>query len=201
MGELVDADSVSLPTASTGSNPTRQSETISCGNRALVYRRRGKRGTRSEEIRGARRAPASKQKYRRWRSRGVVGELHPTRRKNESKILARHLELSERRRVLAWKKRRGKQVMGNGACIKHKATGARSPLDELTFGAFNGHTAAVNGVNGIGHIDTLLRPCAARGFDVIGLQETKRDGTSETVTSGYRVYFSGDNSRVKYRKG
>ena len=56
----------------------------------------------------------------------------------------------------------------------------RSRLEELTFGTFNARTAAVNGVNGIGHIDTLLRTCAAKGCDVIGLQETKkRDGTSE----------------------
>ena len=126
--------------------------------------------------------------------------LYPTPWKNEGKHLARHLELSERRRAFAWKKR-GKQVMRKGTRIKHKATRARSRLDELMFGAFNGRTAAANGVNGIGHMNTLLRPCAARGLDVIGRQETERDGTSETVTSGYRVYFSGDNSRAKYRKG
>ena len=56
---------------------------------------------------------------------------------------------------------------------------ARSRLEELTFGASNVRTAAVNGVNGIGHIDTLLRTCAAKGCDVIGLQQAKRDGTSE----------------------
>ena len=41
--------------------------------------------------------------------------------------------------------------------MKHKAARARSRLDELTFGIFNVRTAAVNVVNGIGHIDTLLR--------------------------------------------
>ena len=67
---------------------------------------------------------------------------------------------------------------------------------------FNVRTAAVNGVNGIGHIDTLLRTYAAKGVDVIGLQETKRDGTSEISASGYRVFFSGDYcSMVKSRKG
>ena len=76
--------------------------------------------------------------------------------------------------------------------------GARSRLDKLMFGTFNVCTAAVNGPNGIGHIDTQLRPCAAKGCDVIGLQETKRDGIE---ASGYRVYFSGDCSRVKGRKG
>ena len=37
--------------------------------------------------------------------------------------------------------------------------------------------------------------------DVIGLQETKRDGTSEISASGYRVFFSGDCTMVKGRKG
>ena len=59
----------------------------------------------------------------------------------------------------------------------------------------------MNGVNDIGHIDTPLRTCTAKGCDVIGLKETKRDGTSEISASGYRVFFNGDCSMVKGRKG
>ena len=116
----------------------------------------------------------------------MVGVPHPTRRKNEGKSLGRkHLgmELSERRRAWARKKRRGKQAERNAARMKHKAARARSRLEELTFCTFNVRTAAVNGVNGIGHIDTPLRLCAAKGCDVIRLQEIKRDGTSEIVAS------------------
>ena len=143
----------------------------------LGHRRRGKRGTRNEERRNARRAHASKQNYQRWRSRGVVGVPHPTRRKNEGKNLGRkYLELSERWRAFARKKRRGKRAERKSAHKKHKAAWARCQL-ELTFGTFNVRTAAVNGVNGIGHINTLLITCVAKGCDVIGLQETKRDGT------------------------
>ena len=79
----------------------------------LGHRRRGKRGTRSEERRNARRENASKQTCRRWRSRGVVGVPHPTRRENEGKNLGRkHLdmELSERRRAFTRKKRRGERA-------------------------------------------------------------------------------------------
>ena len=83
------------------------------------------------------------------------------------------MKLGERRRAFAREKRRGKRAERKAARKKHKATRARPRLDELTFGAFNVRTAAVNGANGIGHIDTLLRPCAAKGCDVIGLQETK----------------------------
>ena len=72
---------------------------------------------------------------------------------------------------------------------KHKVTRASSRLEELTFGTFNVRTAAVNGVNGIGHIDTLLRTFAAKDCNVIGLQETKRDGTSENSAPGYCVFL------------
>ena len=103
-------------------------------------------------------------------------------------------------RALARKKRRGKRAERKSACKTHEAARVRSRLEELTFGTFNVRTAAVNGVNGIGHIDTLLTTCAAKGCDVIGLQETKRDGTYEISASGYRVFFSGDCSMVKGRK-
>ena len=119
---------------------------------------------------------------------------HPTPRKKEGKNLGRkHLEeLSERRRAFARKKRRGKWAERKSVRKKYKATRARSRLGKLTFGTFNIRTAAVNGVNGMGHIDTLLRICAAKGCDVIGLQEIKRDGTSEISASEYRICFSGD---------
>ena len=83
----------------------------------------------------------------------------------------------------------GKRAERKSARKKHKAARARSRLEELTFDTFNVRTAAVNSVNGIGHIDTLLKNCAAKGCDVIGLQETKRDGTSDISASGYRVFL------------
>ena len=60
--------------------------------------------------------------------------------------------------------------------------------------------AYCNDVNGMGHIDTLLRTCAAKGCDVIGLQQTKRDETFKISASGYRVFFSGNCSMVKGMK-
>ena len=108
--------------------------------------------------------------------------------------------MKERGHLLG-KKGRGKRAERKSTRKKYKAARARSWLEELTFGTFNVRIAAVNGVNGIGHIDTLLRPCAAKGCDYIGLQETKRVGTFETVASGYRVFFPGDCSGVIGRKG
>ena len=91
--------------------------------------------------------------------------------------------------------------MKKAARMKYQAARARSQMQELTFGTFNVRTSAFKGVNGIGHIDVLLRICAPKGCDVIGLQEIKRDGISEIVAAGYRVYFSGDCTGVRGKKG
>ena len=85
--------------------------------------------------------------------------------------------------------------------MKDQVTRANSRLDKLTFGTLNVRTAAVSGVNGIGDIDTLLRPCVAKGCGVFGLQETKRDGTHELVAFGCRVCLSGNCSGVKGTNG
>ena len=85
--------------------------------------------------------------------------------------------------------------------MKYQAAEAKRRMQEQTFGTFNVRTAAFKGVNGIGHIDVLLRICAAKSCDVIGLQETKRDGISEIVAAGYHVYFSGDCTVVRGKKG
>ena len=129
-----------------------------------------------------------------------MGAPHPTRRKKEGKNLGRkHLEeLSERRRAFARKRRRGKRAESKSVRKKHKATRARSRLEDLTFATLNVRTAAVNGVNGIGHIDTLLRTCAAKGCDVIGLQETKRDGTSEISRVVYRYRYPPIYRSIRY---
>ena len=125
--------------------------------------------------------------------------LHPTRRKNEDKNLGRkYLELRERGVAFGRKKPRGKRMERKAARMKHKAARVKPQLDELTFGTFHILTAAVFGVTGI---DTLLRPCAAKGCVVTGLQEARRDGTSELVASGYRVFSSGDCSGDASRKG
>ena len=144
------------------------------------HRRRGKRRTRSEERMNARMAHAGKKSCRRWRSRGVVGVPDPTCQNNEGKNLGR--------RVFARQKRRGKRAERKSARKNHKAARARLRLEELTFGTFNVRTAAVNDVNGIGHIDTLLKTCAAKGCYVIGLQEPERDGTFEIPASGYASF-------------
>ena len=49
--------------------------------------------------------------------------------------------------------------MRKAARMKHKAARAKRRTQEFTFGTFNVCTAAFKGVNGIGHIDVLLKIC------------------------------------------
>ena len=89
----------------------------------------------------------------------MLGVLHPTRRKNESKHLSKkYLDLSEKRRAFARKKRRGKRAVRKATRMKQMDTKVRSRLDELASGRFSVRTAAVIGFNDIGHIDTPLKP-------------------------------------------
>ena len=66
---------------------------------------------------------------RRWRSRGVLGVLHPTSWENESKKLGRHLDLSRRRRAFARKKRRGKRAGRKTARMKLPSGWCLLPCD------------------------------------------------------------------------
>ena len=64
--------------------------------------------------------------------------------------------------------------------MTHKAARAGSRLDELTFGTFNVRTAAVSGVNGIGHIDTLRDPVLQRVVTLLDSRRPKRTELSKS---------------------
>ena len=52
------------------------------------------------------------------------------------------------------------------------------------MGTFNVRTLAFNAKNGIGHSEVILKVCQELGCDVIGLQETRRDGQSTFTAAG-----------------
>ena len=66
----------------------------------------------------------------------------------------------------------------------------RSRAGEVVVGTFNVRTLAFNGKNGIGHSEVILRVCQELGCDVIGLEETRRDGQSTFTAAGYTVFCS-----------
>ena len=101
--------------------------------------RREKRGTRGEESRIARRSHVSKQKSRLWRSRGVLGVLHPPRRKNQGGNLGRNLELSERRRALARKK--ATEEAGDEEGRPHEAPGRQGKVPDARTNVWHAQRA------------------------------------------------------------
>ena len=130
----------------------------------------------------------------------MEGVPHATRRKNEGNNLGR-----KQNSVKGGGHLLGKGDGGSGrksARKKYKAARVGSRLEELTFGTFNVRTAAVNGVNGIGHIGTLLRTCAGKGCDVIGLQVTIIKGTElpKFRQLDTAPFSGGDYDMVKSRK-
>ena len=65
---------------------------------------------------------------------------------------------------------------------------------------FNVRTLAFDGKNGIGHSEVILKLCQELGCDVIGLQETRRDGQSAFTAAGYTVFCSGAEDSKHERK-
>ena len=95
-------------------------------------------------------------------------------------VLAFRLENQKRRFIEIF----GDQQMTSICCTSNSKVAILHPSC-----TFNVRTAVVNYVKGIGHIDTLLRTCAAKGCGVIGLLETIKAGTSEISVFGYRVFL------------
>ena len=78
---------------------------------------------------------------------------------------------------------------------------ARSRAEELVVGTVNVRTLTGNGKNGIGYSEVILKVWQELGCNVIGFQETKRDGQSTFTTAGYTVFRSGADGSKYERKG
>ena len=109
---------------------------------AKLELRRENRGTRSE--------------YKCSKGTRIRSAAPNTSEEQSKNVGRKHKELSERRRAFGRENRRGKRVARKAARMKQMAARARSQLDELMLGTFNVRKAAVNGVDGIGHIEPLL---------------------------------------------
>ena len=87
--------------------------------------------------------------------------------------------------------RAGRRIAKKGARAKRVATVRKARAGEVKIGTWNVRTMAINGVNGAGHANTLMIGVEKLGYDVIGLQETKRPGYTIVPLAGYDVYFNG----------
>ena len=105
------------------------------------------------------------------------------------------------RKYAARKKRRRHRRNRRAARKLRVEAKARSRAGELVVGTFNVRTLAFNGKNGIGHSEVILKVCQELGCDVIGLQETRRDGQSTFTAAGYTVFRSGADGSKYERKG
>ena len=133
--------------------------------------------------------------------RGGSAVPNTSEERRQEPVGRKHPELSKKRRVFARKKTRGE---AGGEEVRPRETQGRQGevSDEGAHVRYvqRSHSSGQRRQRYRPH-DTLLRTCSAKGCDVIGLQETKRDGTSEISAFGYRVFFSGDCTMVKGRKG
>ena len=60
----------------------------------------------------------------------------------------------------------------------------------MTVATYNVRTLAVKGKNGYGHDERVLAKGRQLGCDFIGLQETRRSGSTTFGAAGYRVFCS-----------
>ena len=122
--------------------------------------------------------------------------------------------MERRTHTTAWQKRRTVQrkYAARKKSRKHRRnrraarklrveTKARSRAEELVVGIFDVRTLAFNGKNGIGYSEVILKVWQELGCNVIGLQETRRDGQNTFTAAGYTVFCSGADGSEYKRKG
>ena len=75
--------------------------------------------------------------------------------------------------------------------IMQNVARAGSRTGKLNVATWNVRSLSLTGRRGVGHAEELLQKCKVLGYDVIGLQETRRPGRAELAAAGYRVFCSG----------
>ena len=118
----------------------------------------------------------------------------------------KHTTVWEKRRTVqrkyAARKKRRKHRRNRRAARKLRVEAkARSRAEELVVGTFNVRTLAVNGKNGIGYSEVILKVWQELRCDVIGFQETRRNGQSTFTAAGYTVFRSGADGGKYEKKG
>jgi len=118
------------------------------------------------------------------------------RRMEEKKLAARKIRKKKQ-------PRRRTEMRRKAATAAAKAT-ARMKMrkGELSIGTFNVRTLAYKGKRPVGHNPmTAIQICAEAGCDVVGLQETRREGQGCIEQGEYVIMWSGARAGTKDKKG
>ena len=160
---------------------------------STVQHRRGKREEGEE--------PVSKHQLRpgdgRWTGRRGVGRLNPrgeskTQGKNGDRKGGKIEKVAERMKILARKRRRRGRAERRRLRQSERRNRARARGWEIAVATYNVRTMAVDGTHGVGQALDVLNMYDRLGYDVFGLQETRRSGHSAFSQAGYFVYCSGE---------
>ena len=90
-------------------------------------------------------------------------------------------KISNRKKRLARKgRRRARPERRRNAKTSQNMARARSRTGELNVATWNVRSLSLTGRRGAGHAKVLLQKCKVLGCDVIGLQETRRPGRTES---------------------
>ena len=99
---------------------------------------------------------------------------------------------SNRKKRLSRKgSRRARPARRRNAKTSQNVARARSRTGELSVATWNVQSLSLTGRRGAGHAEVLSQKCKVLDCDVIGLQETRRQGRTEFAAAGYRVFCSG----------
>ena len=133
----------------------------------------------------------------RWMGRRGVGRLNPRREskiqgKNGDREIGKIEKVTERRTILARKRRRRGRAERRRVRKNKRRNRARAQGREITVATHNVRTMAVDGTHGVGRALDVLSVYDRLGCDVIGFQETRRSGHSTFGQAGYLVYCSGE---------
>ena len=118
----------------------------------------------------------------------LISSTHEARSISEQKqncIIACERTEEEKKKRVARKKRRRRRVYRGAANKRNESARARARIGEFTVGTYNVRTLAFKGANGIGHSEIVLNPCESLDCDIVGLQETRRDGQSVFSAGGF----------------
>ena len=104
--------------------------------------------------------------------------------------------IGNRRKRLARKGRRSaRPERRRNAKTSQNMARAWSRTGELNVATWNIRSLSLRGSRGAGHAEVLLQKCKVLGYDVIGLQETRRPWRTEFAAAGYRMFCSGVDGR------